>query len=288
MKFVNFQKFKISRNNMAYARKFVKRARKGLVRRAGTAVKKRYTSKSGGARYGRMVKDVARVVSMVNAEKKYISTPVASFSVGQVDTNASGARQFDITPLMGQGTDVSTRNGNSIKICSSFFQFQVQQQSSTVTTPIRLRVELWLAKGVPLGAISSGGTTAPMTDLYEPSLFSGVIDMTSTRNPDHFQDYRLIASRNCYLPGDQVAGGDVQAKTFTMPIKWNRGKGHHVRYNGTSGSSADIGNGQIFMIFRTDIGNKNATTASTKDVPLTATNTGVLIKMGYKHWFYDN
>lgn len=287
MKFVNFQKFKISRNNMAYARKFVKRARKGLVRRAGTAVKKRYTSKSGGARYGRMVKDVARVVSMVNAEKKYVSYPVASFAVGQLANNSSGARQFDVTPLMSQGTDVSSRNGNSIKICSSFFQFQVNQQSSTITTGIRLRVELWLVKGIPLGAFASTGSSAPLTDLYEPSVFSGVIDMTSTRQPDHFQDYRLIASRNCYVPGDQVAGGDIQAKTFTMPIKWNRGKGHHIRYNGTSNSSADIGNGQIIMCFRADIGNRD-TTASTKDVPLTAASSGLIVKMGYKHWFYDN
>jgi len=273
---------------MAYARKFVKRARKGLVRRAGTAVKKRYTSKSGGARYGRMVKDVARVVSMVNAEKKYVTYPVATFSVGQVDGNASGARQFDVTPLMGQGTDVSTRNGNSIKICSSFFQFQIQQQSNTITTPIRFKVELWLVKGIPLGAFASQATTAPITDLYDNSVFSGVIDMTSTRNMDHYSDYRLIASRSVYLPGDQVSGGDVQAKTFTMPIKWNRGKGHHVRYSGTSGSSADISNGQIFMIFRTDVGNKNTATVSTKDIPLTAVSSGINVKLGYKHWFYDN
>lgn len=271
-----------------YRGKFVRRARKGLVRRAGTAVKKRYTSKSGGARYGRMVKDVARVVSMVNAEKKYVTYPVASFAVGQVDFNSSGARQFDVTPLMTQGVDASSRNGNSIKICSSFFQFQVQQQSSTVTTPLKFRVELWLVKGVPLGAIASGATTAPITDLYEASVFSGVIDMTSTRVPDHFQDYRLIASRTVRIAGDQVSGGDIQATTFTMPIKWNKGKGHHVRYAGTSGSSADIGNGQIFMVFRTDLGNKNASNASTKDIPLTAVSTGVNVKMGYKHWYYDN
>ena len=275
---------------MAYRAKG--RGRKGGVYRAGKkavvrAASKRYGTKGGGVRYGRMVKDVARVVSMVNAEKKYVTYPVASFAVGQLANNSSGARQFDVTPLMSQGTDVSSRNGNSIKICSSFFQFQVQQQSSTVTTAIKLRVELWLAKGVPLGAFASTGNAAPITDLYEPSVFSGVIDMTSTRQPDHFQDYRLIASRTIQVPGDQVSGGDIQAKTFTMPIKWNRGKGHHIRYSGVSNSSADIGNGQIFMVFRADIGNRD-TTASTKDVPLTAATTGLTVKMGYKHWFYDN
>ena len=271
-----------------YGKRVVRKAGRGLVRKGVGMVKKRYTNKGGNPKYKRMVKDVARVVSMVNAEKKYVTYPVASFAVGQVDGNASGPRQFDVTPLMSQGTDVSTRNGNSIKICSSFFQFQIQQQSSTITTPLNFRVELWLAKGIPLGAISSGATTAPITDLYDTSVFSGVIDMTSTRNMDHYQDYRLIASRKVYLPGDQVAGGDIQCRTFTMPIKWNQGKGHHVRYSGTSGSSADIANGQIFMVFRCDVGNKSATTASTKDIPLTVINSGINVKLGYKHWFYDN
>lgn len=269
------------------AKRFARRAGKGLARQGATYVKKRYTRPSGAVKYNKLIKDAATAVTMLNAEKKYVTYPVSSFAVGQLANNSSGARQFDVTPLMSQGVDVSSRNGNSIKICSSFFQFQVTQQSATITTPMKLRVELWLAKGVPLGAFASTGSSAPITDLYEPSVFSGVIDMTSTRQPDHFQDYRLIASRTVKVNGDQVAGGDVQATTFTMPIKWNRGKGHHIRYSGVSNSSADIGNGQIFMVFRADLGNRD-TTASTKDVPITAASSGLIVKMGYKHWFYDN
>jgi len=269
------------------ARTFARKAGRGLLAQGAKYVRKRYTRPSGNVKYNKLVKEAAMAVSMLNAEKKYIEVPVNLFEVGQVNINATGARQFDVSPLMSQGTDVSTRNGNSIKLTSSFFQFQVSQQGTLSASPIKLSIELWKLKGKPLGAFANTATVAPATDLYDESIFSSVLDLTSTRNMDHFSDYQLIAKRMVYVKGDDVATTDIQTKTLTMPIKWNRGKGHHIRYQGTSNSSADIANGQIIMLFRCDVGNRG-TTVSTASVPITGASTGLTVRMGYKHWYYDN
>lgn len=256
------------------------------------AVKRRYglTKKSKVPKYRTMATDakkLALMVSMLNAEKKFVEQKPTSFAVGQVANLSSGARQWDVTPLMSQGADANTRNGNSIKITSSLFQFQITQQSTTIPTPITLIIEMWKCNGTPIGAFASTGSVAPIIDIFEPSVFSNVIDATSVREQNHFANYTLLRRKVVKLPGDQIAASDIQSKTFIMLHKWNRGKGHHIRYQGTAGSSADIARGAIYMTFRADVGNRD-TTASTLSVPITAASSGVVVSMGYTHWFYDN
>lgn len=257
------------------------------------AVKRRYglnkTSKI--PKYGVMAGDakkLAMMVSMLNAEKKFIEQKPVEFSVGQVAQNASGARQWDVSPLMSQGTDASTRNGNSIKLTASLFQFQIKQQSSAITTPITLIVEMWRCMGTPIGAFTSSGGVAPMTDLFDPSVFSNVIDATSIREQNHYGNYKLLRRKVVKLQGDTLAASDIQTKTFIMPHKWNKGKGHHVRYQGTANSSADIASGAIYMTFRADIGNKDATASTLTTIPITAALSGITVNFGYTHWYYDN
>jgi len=255
--------------------------------------KRRYglNKKSKLPKYNVMAGDarkLATMVSMLNAEKKFVEQKPVEFSVGQVAQNVSGARQWDVTPNMAQGLDANTRNGNSIKLTTSLFQFQIKQQSTTITTPINLIIEMWKCNGTPYGAFTSSGGVAPITDLFEPSVFSNVIDATSTREQNHYANFTLLRRKKVRLQGDSVSAGDLQTKTFMIPHKWNKGKGHHVRYQGVANSSADIARGAIYMTFRADVGNKDSTVSTLTTVPILTALSGVTVSMGYTHWYYDN
>jgi len=39
-----------------------------------------------------------------------------------------------------------------------------------------------------------------LTNLYVTNPFTGIVDYNSARNPDHFNDYRKLFSKVCYLP----------------------------------------------------------------------------------------
>jgi len=234
-----------------------------------------------------MARQVASMASMINAEKKILSISSSNGlavgqPVGQVSQNATGARCFDFTPMMPQGSGVSDRTGNSIKLHSSYFQFQIQQQSSAVVTPLKIRIEMWA------NPAKVQDETTLLDNLYVPNPFTGIIDFNSARNPDHFNDYRKLMTRTCYLPVDSISG-QLQTKQLAVPFKWNKGKGHHVRYTGTGSTNYlnDVQSGQVFLLYFCDVGNSGGT-ASTLNVPMLIPVTGAQIKMSYRHYYYDN
>ena len=234
-----------------------------------------------------MARQVASMASMINAEKKILSigssnTLATGVVVGQVDQNVSGMRCFDLTPMMPQGTGASDRTGNSIKLHSSYFQFQVQNQTA-VATAQRITIELW---SNPSKTIDSANVPA---DLYVANPFSTVIDATSARNPDHFNDYRCILRKTVYLPPDNITG-QLATRQIAVPFKWNKGKGHHVRFTGSGYTNylTDVQSGQTLLIYKCDNGNSSTGTASTLNIPVTAINTGAVVRMSYRHYYYDN
>lgn len=260
-----------------------KKAKKAGVKKA----KARYYNKNKGRfKTGTIIKDAIKAYTMLNAEKKFVAQGITEIDLGQVDGNASGGRQYDVTPLLTQGTTANTRNGNSVKLTSSFFQFQIVGMVATISK-IKLFVDFYLVKGTPLGAITNNGSSVPMTDIYDPTIFSGVIDGTSTRNQDHYSDYQLLRSHKCTLMNESLAG-EINTMTFGIPMKYNRGKGHHVRYNGNTGTSTDLANGQIVMLLRADVGNRNSVSTSTQNIPIKGVSSGMLVRWSVKHWFYDN
>jgi hypothetical protein len=253
-------------------------------RRTKKAVKRRYglNKKSKMPNYARMVSDVAKVVKMVNAEKKSIEYGFSTV-VGQVQGSNSGHYVADVTPLMAQGTDAFTRNGNSVKVVSSFFQFQITQQSA-LTVAQKLIIELWFHPGTVVSTTNAG------LQLFDYSVWSNVIDTNSSRTQNYMSQYKLIAKKYVTLPADSISG-DVVQKTLTMPIKYFKGKGFHIKYTGSNASNylTDIQNNQLIMTVRADYGNCSTATVSTSTtIPQTAVNTGVRFSYGWKHYFYDN
>lgn len=234
-----------------------------------------------------MARQVASMAQMINAEKKILSIGAANQlavgqNVGQVNVNVSGALAFDLTPLMPTGSGVSDRTGNSIKLHSSYFQFQIQQQTSNTVAPVQVRIEMWA------NPAHTQDQSTILNDLYVANPFTGIIDYHSARNPDHFNDYTKIMSKVCYLPVDSLAT-QISTKQIAIPFKWNKGKGHHVRYTGTGSTNylTDIQAGQVFLVYFASCGNSGAIISSL-NVPLQGASSGTTVKMSYRHYYYDN
>ena len=272
---------------MPYTTRFRSRARKA-VRRVGKnavrAVKSRYgLKKKQNLNTNRIAKDVAKLAMMINAEKKYVNQTLVTSYIGQVNVNLTGAICLDVTPMMSEGASENQRNGISVKLHSQFWQCQLQQEVFA-TIGNRLILELWYNNG------STEDQSIALTNIYQPSIFSGVIDSTSTRNPDHMNDYTLALRRRIYLGADQTASANP-VKTFGVPVKFNKGKGRHIRYTGTGSSNylTDVQNGQMLLILRAENGNASGSTASTlTGIAVTGVSTGMIMKYSWKTWYYDN
>jgi len=259
---------------------------KKAVRGAKRFVKKRYNvggKKKGGPNTGQIVKDVMSLMSMVNAEKKINNIGVIQSTVGQVSgASSSGTLSLDVTPMMAQGADQFQRNGISIKLHTQLYQIQLSQMTAS-TCANTFCFELWLNKGSVIDQATA------VSQIYDPSVFSGIIDMTSSRNADHFNNYSLIRRVKKRL-SDPSYAGDLTNSTFTVPIKFNRGKGHHIRYTGTGSTNylTDVQSGQILLVCRADNGNRATASVSTLPVAIKASNTGINFTWAVKTWYYDN
>jgi len=260
-------------------KKFLKRT----VSKAKKYVKKRYglNKASSGIKYGQMANDVMMLKRMVNAEKKAYEIKSGLLLAGQVFGNNSATVCLDITPMIAQGVTSSTRNGTSVKLHSALYQFQIQQQSAA-TLSNKVIIEFWINKATALDELTARDY------LFAPSTFTSVIDANSPRNQDRFSEFRLVRRIIKTIPTDSLTGEATQ-QTFDVPVKFNRGQGHHIRLAQTlSGTPVnDILNGQMFMTMRPAIGNTSAV-ASTKDIPITAPTTGLTVRFAYKTWYYDN
>ena len=256
---------------------------KRTTKNAKKAVKKRYgfNKASKGIKYGKMATDVAKLAMMINAEKKVFNQIFTNQNLGQVNGNSTGALCYDVTPLIPQGASQDERNGASVKLHTALYQFQFTQLAS-LTINQKIIIEFWKTMGTTL-------TTADLiTKTFDNATFSTVIDTNSPRQQANFSDFQLIRRVIKTLPADQISQSTTI--TFDVPIKFNRGKGHHIRLVKTLSSSptADITNGQIYMTVRAGVGNANAITTSTLAVPETATNTGSVMRFAYRTWYYDN
>ena len=259
-----------------------KRTVRTQAKKAKKFVKKRYGFNKASKRVntGAIARDVAKLAMMINAEKKFFQYPTNSFLMGQVNASSSGAYCLDMTPYMTQGTDATTRNGNSIKLTTSMFQFQFIQQANAVTD-VNIIVDM-IQLMIPITTFG----VASLANIYDPGVFSGVIDYFSPRNQNHYAQYKVIRSFKVHLKGDQVSP-ETTIKSVAIPHKWNRGKGHHIRYQSNSGGAADVANGQIIMVFRADTGNEG-TIVSTLPVAQTQVLTGCQVFWNFKHYYYDN
>lgn len=266
-------------------RKRLGRKRPSLLRRAGRAIyrgaKRRYFTKGG---MGRAMKDIAFVKSVVNAEKKRLDLiSGASSLVGQVSGNSTGNVVYDITPVPAEGLTYSTRNGASIKLHTSFIQLQFTQQTACHSA-IRLKIMIVQVLGSPqtTGTINSQ-IMLPNQWIQNQNSVS-VYDYMSLVNPDYRGQYKIIRTKYVSIPADNYSG-QVRLKDVKIPIKYNRGKGHHVRY---AGDTTTVANGQLFMLIYADNGNSLGSASTLTGIANTAASTGLSWNYDIKHYYYDN
>nr|WAE43182.1 MAG: capsid protein [Cressdnaviricota sp.] len=265
--------------------KHIKRAVRRVGRKAYNKLKKRYVSKSG-VRIGQIYKDVMHLKSLVNTEKKRLDltspTGGSSLYVGQINNTGPGYQLIDITPIPSEGVTYSQRSGASVKLVSSYMKFQFLQQNNTHQA-MRFKIMFVLTKGTPetVGNIAS--------DMMLPNSFTGLIDYHSMRNPDKYGDYQVLRTVHFMIPADNYTGtgasNQTRIKDLSIGMKWMRGKGHHIRFNGDTNN---VTNGQITMFILADSGNVSTITGLFSNVATNYPSTGSQLNYDIKHYYVDN
>lgn len=261
-----------------------KKTGKRIFKKATRAVKKRYFKGKGYAKpkYNTMLKDVAFLKKMINAEKKRIivsNSGLGSAGIGQVNGNASGHYLVGLTPLPPQGNDYNQRTGNSIKWASSFLNFQFVHESAT-TAATKLTIHIVKFVGLQPTNIAS----AVLDKYILPNNFisgSPIYDDNSFRNPDYFKSFKIITRKTVFIRCDNISNQPV-SKNVKIGIKPN----HHIKW-ATDGTT--ISEGQVFLLITSDTGNYSLSTNCTlPNVYQTANSTGILMNYNYTHYFIDN
>jgi len=268
-----------------------------MLRRAGAALKKRYKAKpggrksTGGVRVAKMAKDIMYLKSVLNPEKKRYEVATTTVNpVGQVNgivgSYSEGRYLYDCTPTPSQGVTYNTRNGASIKLHSTMWHFQFVQEASCVSD-VKLCVEIFQITGEPYTGFNFFDDRYLVNPFIRDTvaLTTTIRDINSQVNPDNFMKGKCIARRIVRIKADQTTGAKM-ITDLKLPIKYNRGQGHHVRFNKDTNT---VENGQLYLIIRADRGNIGTTAISNlSGVPDVAPQTGISMLWNKVDYFYDN
>ena len=257
-----------------------KYAKKPMARKARKFTKGPRTSVT------RLASAVKRLQSMNDGEKKRF-TALFSGQLGQTFADGDGAIVLDVTPGCLQGVNTNQRTGASIRLHSTHYQFQIRQQSATKAT-IRYRMT-WLAVK---GASYADGTINSQfyANVYNPNPFIGgsIRDANCMYNPDYFGTYQILRTVRGVMAPDQL-DSTLMSKSVGVGLKYNKGKGHDIRWNQNLGTAANTFNGQIILVIQVDRGNSSSSTACTlSGVVDTAVNTGLFVQYNKIDYYYDN
>lgn len=253
------------------------RSFKGLRR----AIQNRYFYRKSGyfPNLTNISKDVSMLKSLINAEKKILVLSGQNQNVAQLTFNSQGAYTLDMTPNPAQGTTDNTRTGDSIKLTTSYLQFQLFGQSALIA-PMRIRIEIWRVLGTPQTVSTALG------QIYDATVFASntIRDINSQRNPDYLGQYKLIYSRERRFAPPPAGVTQRMIMNWDIPLRY--GQGHHVRL---ANASQTVEDGQLILFILADSGNYSTASASTDTVaPILAVNTGMIFHYNIKHYFLDN
>jgi len=234
----------------------------------------------------KLTRQVKKLQSQNDGEKKRTSV-LSAGDLGQVNGNTDGAIVVDVTPLPSQGNQTNQRNGASIRLHSSNYNFALSQLPAC-STRIRYRIS-WLAVKGP--AIANANIVSGFYNhVYNPNPFIGgsIRDYNCQKNPDFFGTYKTIRTVQGTIEPDSFSG-NLTSRSFNVGLKYNRGKGHDIRYNQNLGGADSVFNGQIIMVIQLDRGNGSTTTPSTVTSILdSAINTGLYVQYNRLDYYYDN
>jgi len=239
------------------------------------------------ASVARLSKAVKKLQSMNDGEKKRATTFNGN-SVGQVFNDADGAIVLDVTPSILQGVNTNQRTGASIRLHSSNYQFQISQLSN-LEVAVKYKLTWVMIKGAPY--TSATLVTQWFNNAYNPNPFIGgsIRDLNAQFNPDYFGTYKVIRTVTGTIAPDQLTGVTTN-RTFNVGFKYNKGRGHEVRFNQNLGGVTNVFNGQILLVMQIDRGNSGNTASTVVGLLPTsaAPNTGVYVQQNRIDYYYDN
>lgn len=266
----------------------------GIVKKAYNKVKKfakkRYVNKKG-IKLVQVAKDVMMLKNVLNPEKKRLNTFVNYRPAAQVYNSSNGMNTagsiIDITPVLPVGTGYSDRNGASVKLHSTHMRFQFLQQFDT-NNAIRVKIVIIQVKGSPI----TTGLQAYCESILQPNPFvqsstAGVVctDYFSQFNPDKFSTFNIIAQKKFTVLNDAISAQNM-TKDVSIGIKYNRGKGTHLRWDK---NSSTLTNGQLIMMVLCDRGNCGSAVGTNWSGNLdNIADSGLLFQYNKMDYYYDN
>lgn len=269
-----------------------KRLRIKAGKALGKVMRKRYINKPTGAlKLGQVIRDVAMVKKMVNAEKKHFGPttyiePVSTtniFTVGLTNGAGEGMQMINITPQIIKGDNRDNRNGNSVKLVSGFVHINLAGQSAQANNS-KLVFEIWQTKFKLYGLTPTPGVMG--SDLFTQDPITGRYSSNCGRNPNFFKNFRLIRRQIVYTPQDN-AGTSNFVRQVSLPFKLKQ----HLRWDDSNVGAAWT-NTEYFLIVRSNNGNASPTLiSSTSNAALglnTAVNTGFQFQLYSDYYYYDN
>lgn len=223
---------------------YVRKSRKSYKKTS--APKKSY--KKGGYSLSRKVNLLMRAAK--TTEKKSVTISPTTVSVGQCNINADAYYWQDISPIVSEGTTISQRVGNQIKITS--FQMRIQlRQMANLGTAAKYILEVFTPKNDFVSSASIGS-------VFKADTITGLVDYHALRNPDYYSEYTRIMKKTLYLKADSYSAQPNLMSDYQINYKFKNPMICKYANDGTT-----ILHGQLFMVLRASTGNINGATAST-------------------------
>lgn len=234
----------------------------------------------------RLSKVVRTLQSKSDGEKKRLTTFFQN-DIGQLNGLAGDGKVIvDVTPVPAQGVQTNQHIGASIRLHSTHYQFMLGQNANT-SQAISYKLT-WLAvTGKPY--IPGDLETDFVNNVYQPNPFisGSVRDYNSQFNPDFFGTYKILRTIRGTIKPDQLANVTV-TKTFNAGFKYNKGKGHDVRFNQNNIGPSNIFNGQIILVIQCDRGNHGSVAATNTGVYNIEPFSGLFLQYNKVDYYYDN
>jgi len=249
------------------------------------STRKRYGSKGKGYKIGNMIKDGARVASLVsmgrdiqmlkgmlNTEKKKVNRFAQNIGFGLSTTGTSGTAVNAcycayLHPDIPQGSESGQRTGNSVKMVSAMFQAQFTPQANADHDDLSFK---WYI----INKQDANQVTQPDTlinQFLDVNPFTGFVDTFSNRDPEFFTQYKIIATGAGKL---KMSETDSSTKLPTwnvkQPLKFNL----HQKYD--SNTSTVTTKNQLYILCIADGGDPG--------LP----DTGIALQYTMDYYYVDN
>ena len=241
-----------------------KKYTKKFSRYAKKEARKRYQTKTGGLRINQVVKDVATLKKMINAEKQNVeSSNSTTYPLAQYNgVSTAGLQSLNIMPTVSQGFSEDQRKGDSLKICSWVLKLQVFNNGADTISGQNYTFYLLRQPINPQSGVAAS--------FLETNPFSGVLDYHSNRDYQHYKDYIVMGTVKGKLVANTTGSATQGFKTNVHTLA--RKQEFHIRYDkGT-----------------TDILNNNITLLAVSSDGDRSTDNKIFFKYSFKTFFYDN